>query len=59
VYGVQDICRDGEKQTGEEKGMIPKSQARFRKGRSMIDNVFVLNHMQRGKRQEERFICFL
>jgi len=36
----------------EGKGMISESQARFRKGRSTLDNVFVLNHvMQREKRQ--------
>lgn len=40
-----------EKET-EEKGLVPESQAGFRKGRSTIDNIFVLNHiMQREKRQ--------
>jgi len=41
-----------EKET-EEKNLIPKSQADFRKGRSTLDNVFVLNHiMQREIRDE-------
>jgi len=58
--GVQDICRGGEKQTGEERGMIPESQARFRKGRSTIDNIWVLNHLlRRGKKEGRRrtFMC--
>ncbi|XP_024875876.1 uncharacterized protein LOC112457185, partial [Temnothorax curvispinosus] len=29
----------------EEKGMVPESQAGFRKGRSTVDNIFVLNHL--------------
>lgn len=34
----------------EKKGLIPDSQAGFRKGRSTIDNIFILNHIiQREK----------
>jgi len=36
----------------ERKGLIPESQAGFRKGRSTLDNIFVLDHvMQREKRK--------
>jgi len=39
--------------------MIPESQADFRKGRSTIDNIFVLNHvMQRKIRQEMEMVRF-
>jgi len=45
------------------KDMIPESQAGFRKERSTMDNVFVLNHiMQREKRyggEDGKYICFL
>jgi len=35
----------------ERKGIILESQAGFRKGRSTMDNIFILNHvMQREKR---------
>jgi len=38
----------------KEKDIIPESQANFRKGRSTIDNIFVLNHiMQREIRLED------
>jgi len=47
------------KKEAEEKGMIPESQAGFRKRRSALDNVFV-HVMQREKRQERmvKYICF-
>lgn len=36
----------------ELKGMLPEGQAGFRKGRSTIDNIFILNHLiQRGKKE--------
>ena len=34
----------------EEKGILPEGQAGFRKGRSTLDNIYVLNHIiQKGK----------
>lgn len=39
----------------ELKGMLPEGQAEFRKGRSTIDNIFILNHLiQRKKRIGEK-----
>lgn len=39
----------------ELKGMLPEGQAEFRKGRSTIDNIFILNHLiQRKKRMGEK-----
>jgi len=39
----------------EEKKLMPENQAGFRKERSTIDNIFVLNHlMQRETKQEEK-----
>ncbi|XP_011685761.1 PREDICTED: uncharacterized protein PF11_0207-like [Wasmannia auropunctata] len=47
-----EILRKRLEKEAEEKGLVPESQAGFRKGRSTIDNIFVLNHiMQREKRQ--------
>lgn len=46
-----EVIRNGIEKEIIEKGMVPESQADFRRGRSMID-IFVLNHlMQRDKRQ--------
>jgi len=46
-----EILRNRLEKEAEEKDMIPESQADFRKGRSTMDNVFVLAHlMQREKR---------
>jgi len=42
-----DVCYRG---PPEEKELISESQAEFRKGRNMIDNIFVLNHLM--QRQE-------
>jgi hypothetical protein len=33
----------------EEKGVIPDSQAGFRKGRGTIDNVCILDHLTKNK----------
>jgi len=47
-----EILRNKLEKMVEEKGLIPENQAGFRKGRSTIDNIFVLNHlMQRRTRQ--------
>jgi len=47
-----EILRNRLEKEAEEKDMIPESQAGFRKGRSTMDNVFVLAHfMQREKRR--------
>ncbi|XP_071580229.1 uncharacterized protein [Temnothorax nylanderi] len=47
-----EVIRSRLEKEAEEKGMIPESQAGFRKGRSTIDNIFVLNHLiQKGRRR--------
>lgn len=38
----------------EEKGMLPKSQAGFRKRRFTMDNIYILNHIvQKEKKQDK------
>lgn len=53
VYKIYaEVLRNRIEKEVEEKGMVPESQAGFRRGRATIDNIFVLNHlMQREKRQ--------
>lgn len=46
----------------ERKKLLPESQARFRKGRSTMDNIFVLDHLiQREKQRKgtEKFTHYL
>lgn len=47
----------------ESKGMLPESQSGFRRGRSTVDNIFILDHLiQREKsreKKEKRFLHFL
>ena len=39
----------------EEKMLLPEGQAGFRKGRSTLDNIFILNHIvQRAKRKNKK-----
>ena len=39
----------------EEKRILPEGQASFRKGRSTLDNVYVLNHIiQRAKGKRKK-----
>lgn len=38
----------------ELKGMLPEGQAGIRKGRSTIDNIFILNHLIQRKKGKER-----
>jgi hypothetical protein len=33
----------------EEKGVMPYSQAEFRKGRGTMDNVYILDHLTRNE----------
>jgi hypothetical protein len=48
----------------EEKGVLPDSQAGFRKGRGTVDNVYILDHLARnelrkkGGRMNALFIDF-
>jgi hypothetical protein len=41
------------KEKMEEKGMIPESQAGFKKGRGVMDNIYTLNYTI-GKRLKEK-----
>lgn len=57
-----EVIRNRMEKEVEEKGMTPESQAGFRRGRSTIDNIFVLNYlMQREKRQgrKDGKICMM
>ena len=48
-----EIIRKRMEKEVEERNMVPDSQAGFRKGRSTIDNIFVLNHLiQKAKRKD-------
>lgn len=50
-----EILRKRLEKKTELKGMLPEGQAGFRKGRSTIDNIFILNHLiQRKKRKGEK-----
>jgi len=49
-----EILRNRMEIEAERKDLIPESQTGFRRGRSTLDNIYVLNHvMQREKRQRE------
>jgi hypothetical protein len=44
----------------EEKGMLPDSQAGFRKGRGTMDNVYILDHLTRNElRKKGGRVCAL
>jgi hypothetical protein len=38
----------------EEKGVVPYSQAGFRKERGTMDNVYILDHVTRNELKKER-----
>lgn len=47
-----EILKESLEKEVEKKEILPESQAGFRKGRSTIDNIFILNHLvQREKRK--------
>ena len=49
------ILRIKLKEEVEKKNIIPETQTGFRKGRSTMDNIFVLNHLiQKSKRRERK-----
>lgn len=49
-----EIIRNRMDREVEEKSMLPESQAGFRKGRSTMDNIYVLSHViQRDKEKEK------
>jgi len=51
IYKVYaEMSRNRIKKEVKGKGMIAESQAGFRKGRSTLDNVFVLNHVMQRKK---------
>lgn len=50
-----EILRKRLEREVEEKGILPESQAGFKKGRATVDNVFILDHLvQREKRKEKK-----
>jgi len=50
-----EVLRNRLEKEVEVMGLIPESQASFRKRRSTIDNIFILNYlMQRENRQGEK-----
>lgn len=49
-----EILRNRLKEVIETKGMLPESQAGFRKGRSTMDNIFILNHIVQREKVKER-----
>lgn len=51
IYG--EIIRNRKERIVEEKKVLPESQAGFRKERSTIDNIFVLNHLVQRERLEK------
>lgn len=57
VFGIQNIHGNFEEQIGsrgEKKGIIPVSQAGFRKEKFTLDNIFVLNHIIQRKRVDKK-----
>lgn len=56
VYKIYaDILRCRLEKEMEHKDMLSESQAGFRKGRSTMDNIFVINHViQREKEKEDK-----
>lgn len=50
-----EILRERLEKEANEKKILPEGQAGFRKGRSTMDNVFILNHIaHRGKAKKEK-----
>ncbi|XP_071582471.1 uncharacterized protein [Temnothorax nylanderi] len=47
-----EILRNRLEEIMEMKGMIPDSQAGFRKGRSTMDNIFILNHIVQREKEK-------
>lgn len=44
----------------ERRKLIPESQGGFRKGKSTVDNIFILNHIvQREKRKADSKVCYV
>lgn len=41
----------------EEKNLVPESQTGFRKGKSAIDNIFVLNHRKKRSKETKYTRC--
>lgn len=47
-----EILRKKLEKEVEEKGLLPESQAGFRKGRSTMDNIFIFNHIVQREREK-------
>ncbi|XP_024891452.1 trichohyalin-like [Temnothorax curvispinosus] len=47
-----EILKNRLEEIMERKGMIPDSQAGFRKGRSTMDNIFILNHIVQREKEK-------
>ena len=45
----------------EDKEILPESQAGFRKGRSTMDNIYILQHVveKEGKQKKRKGMCVL
>lgn len=58
-----EIIRGRLEKEVERKKMLPESHAEFRKGRSTIDNIFVLDHLihreQQKKGKEKIYALFV
>lgn len=49
-----EILRHRLKKEVEEKGLLPASQAGFRKFYSMIDNIYILNHIIQREKEKDK-----
>lgn len=53
------ILRNRLEREVEGKGMLAESQTEFRKGKSTLDNVFVLNHITQREKKKKRLMHYL
>lgn len=52
-----EILRSRLKEEIERRKLLPESQGGFKKGRGTIDNIFILNIIQREERNKEKRVC--
>lgn len=58
-----EILRKRLEKEVEIKEMLPESQSGFRRGRSTMDNIFILNHLiqkkkKKGEKEEKIYMMF-